>query len=152
MTIILLLCGGVKMNKNTFLFCNIMGKNTLFLMSHLNGDAAEIEDGMAVDLSARAEDNRITAPDLQEVEEEIGRLKNNKAAGADQLPSELLKYGGEALARALHWVIAKIWEEERVPEEWMEGIVCPAYKKGDKLDCCNYRAITLLNACLLYTS
>ena len=126
--------------------CEVIERWKQYFDEHLNGDAAESEDGMAVDLSARAEDNRITAPDLQEVEEEIGRLKNNKAAGADQLPSELLKYGGEALARALHWVIAKIWEEERVPEEWMEGIVCPVYKKGDKLDCCNYRAITLLNA------
>ncbi|XP_065091419.1 uncharacterized protein LOC135712357 [Ochlerotatus camptorhynchus] len=113
---------------------------------HLNGEAAENEGGTATDLGARAEDDRLPAPDLQEVEEEIGRLKDNKATGVDQLPSELLKYGGEALARALHWVIAKIWEEEILPEEWMEGVVCPIYKKGDKLDCCNYRAITLLSA------
>ena len=73
-------------------------------------------------------------------------MKNNKAAEGDQLPNELLKYGGETLVRALHWVITKIWEEEVLPEEWMEGIVCPIYKKGDKLDCGNYSAITLLSA------
>src|SRR5450759_1172306 len=77
--------------------CEVIERKKQYFDEHLNGDAAESEDGMAVDLSARAEDNGITAPDLQEVEEEIGRLKNNKEAGADLLPSELLKYGGEAL-------------------------------------------------------
>lgn len=51
-------------------------------------------------------------------------MKNNKTAGADQLSSEPLEYG-EALSRALHCVITKIWEVE-------------VYKKGDKLDYGNY--------------
>ncbi|XP_062709434.1 uncharacterized protein LOC134288470 [Aedes albopictus] len=101
---------------------------------HLNGDVASTEGGVVTDLGVCAQDERLPAPDLQEIEQEVGRLKNNKAAGADQLPSELLKYGGEALLRALHWVITKIWEEEVLPEELMEGIVCPIYKKGDNTD------------------
>ncbi|XP_055527060.1 uncharacterized protein LOC129719690 [Wyeomyia smithii] len=126
--------------------CEVIDRWKQYYDEHLNGDVEEDDDGVVVDLGVRADDDKIPAPDLQEVREEIDRLKNNKATGADQLPSELLKHGGESLAKALHWDIAKIWEEEVVPEEWMEGTVCPIYKKGDKLDCCNYRAITLLNA------
>ena len=126
--------------------CEVSDRWRQHFDKHQHGNEAEPGDGMVTDLAVPAPDDTFPAPDLQEVKAEIGRLKNNKAAGIDQLPAELLKHGGETLATALYWAITKIWEGEILPEEWMEGVVCPIYKKGDKLDCCNYRAITVLSA------
>ncbi len=58
--------------------CEVIERWRQHFDEHLNGDAVEREHGMATDLGARAEDIRIPAHDLLEVEEEIGRLKNIK--------------------------------------------------------------------------
>lgn len=89
--------------------------------------------------------NKEQSPTLDEVTKSISRLRNNKAAGLDGISAELIKNGGEALSKSLHKLIRKIWDQTRIPEEWYVGLITPIHKKGDKLDCDNYRGITLLN-------
>jgi len=54
----------------------------------------------------------------------IRKLKNNKAAGLDEIPDELLKRG-EPVAE----LFSHIWHAEEIPEEWREGIIVPLPKK-----------------------
>lgn len=83
-------------------------------------------------------------PTREEIAGQIRRLKNNKAPGEDEITAELLKYGGEELVKHVHALIALIWETEKMPSSWSMGTICPIFKKGDKLECRNYRGITLL--------
>lgn len=81
-----------------------------------------------------------------EIEQAIKELKRNKAPGIDNITAELIKAGGDTIVNALHVLLNKIYYSETVPEEWSRGIIIPIYKrKGDKMDCNNYRGITLLS-------
>ena len=112
---------------------------------HLNGARTEAraEDN---DYAGERNDEALPPPTMDEVEEAIKQLKNNKAAGIDGLAPELFKFGPGKLIRIVHRVVVWIWETEQLPDEWKDGVICPIYKKGDKLDCENYRAITITNA------
>jgi len=80
-----------------------------------------------------------------EVNQVIEKLKIHKAAGLDNMPAVLIKQGATELKTRIHKLIMKIREEETLPTEWTEGIICPIYKKENRKICSNYRPITLLN-------
>jgi sorting nexin-29 len=87
----------------------------------------------------------IVAPTLQETLGVIRNLKNNRAPWEDSIISELIKYEVRKLWKRIHQLIKTIWETEQMPQEWGTAIICPIYKQGDKLQCRNYRGISLLN-------
>jgi sorting nexin-29 len=82
---------------------------------------------------------------LIEVEIGIGNLKSYKSLGTDQIPVELIKAGGETLYSEIHKLICSICNKEELPQQWKESIIVPILKKGDKIDCNNYRGISLLS-------
>jgi len=86
----------------------------------------------------------VPEPSDFKVELAIGKLKNHKSPGIDQIPGELIKAGGRTICCAIHKLIIYIWNKEELPEEWKESIIVPIYTKGDKTDCNNYRDISLL--------
>jgi hypothetical protein len=109
---------------------------------HLNEGFESEQPTRPVDL--RDDDVDIDLPSREEKEEALKYLKNKKAAGADFIAAKLFKNGGSILVVVLE-VIQLAWTSETLPRSWVVGELCPQYKKGDKLDCKNYRRICLLN-------
>ena len=91
-------------------------------------------------------DDEVPQPSLDKITSAIKQLKSNKSAGSDGLAAELFKMEPERLTVEMHQLIVKVWEQEELPEEWKLGVIRPVYKKGDRLDGTNFRAITVLNA------
>eukprot|EP00435_Cladocopium_sp_Y103_P025210 s540_g6.t1 len=83
-------------------------------------------------------------PTLAEVRSQVHRLKRGKAPGPDQLPPDVLKAGGEPLAKHLTTLIAKTAAHAREPSAWRGGRLVPLHKgKLPKSDPQGYRSIFL---------
>ena len=77
-------------------------------------------------------------PSFDEVEKAIPSLKDNKAAGPDNIPAEFIKYGGCALHRRLHNFILDCWSAKSLPQQWKNAnIILEHEKKGDRAECGN---------------
>jgi len=87
-------------------------------------------------------------PMLDEVENAILRLKDNKAPGIDLIQAELIKKASPNFVEYMYQLITKIWTTETIPEDWSWSIVCPIHKKRDVTMCSNYGGINLL--CVAY--
>lgn len=81
-----------------------------------------------------------------EVLNALKKMKNGKATGPDLIPVEAWKALGEEGVEILWDLMEKIFEQEKIPEEWRESILIPIFKdKGDVQDCSNYRGIKLMS-------
>jgi len=84
-------------------------------------------------------------PDILDIEMTMQSMNNNKSPGIDNIPVELYKSGGGLLFNKIHSLIKRTWKEEKMPTGWKTNIIVPIYKsRGDKLQCKNYRGISLL--------
>ena len=79
----------------------------------------------------------------EEVEEAVGKLRNGKAAGQDEVVAELLKYGREVVIDWLAEVIQQVWQSGKIPQEWKDATLIPVHKKRTSNGCDNYRGISL---------
>jgi hypothetical protein len=72
------------------------------------------------------DDNENTAPSevptFEEIKISLKASRNNEAPGADNMPAELLKFGGDKVVRLIYKLIMDIWEKEQVPKERWKSI------------------------------
>ena len=87
----------------------------------------------------------IEPPSKAEIRNAIKRIKNNKAAGPDEIPGEALKGSLESSINILHSLFRRIWESEEFPQDWKEGHIIKLPKKGNLQECGNHRGIMLLS-------
>ena len=87
-------------------------------------------------------------PTYNEICTIIDKLKTSKAAGTDNIIGELIRHGGRNLRQKIHKLICDSWNSETPPAQWSEGIICPFYKKGDRVNCNDYGP--LLTYLLIY--
>lgn len=111
---------------------------------HITNDTTQ-QQNLTVGRQGELDDNEVTTPTLEELTIKIKSLKNNKCPGENELASELIKYGGETIQKQIYELVTDIWSKEKMPKSWTTAIIKPLFKKGDKTDCNNYRAIALLD-------
>lgn len=115
---------------------------------HSNGEIADNDAGEKYE--EEVFEVTLDKPRIEDIKEEIKKLRGNKATSKDHLPSTLFKHGINALAGGLHMVITKIWQEDVLPQEWIENEVRDRRicKKSDMSTsvCCKHSAAILLNA------
>ena len=83
-----------------------------------------------------------------ELERVIDEAKNNKAAGEDDIPYELIKNLGPKAKELLLHIYNRCWEGEGIPPKWRTAIIKPLLKDGkDPKQTASYRPISL-TSCL----
>ena len=81
----------------------------------------------------------------EEVEAAVKSLKKGKSAGVDNIPSELVQAGGEAMIDVLLIICNKIWQTGDWPVPWTQSLIITVPKKGSLQLCQNYCTISLIS-------
>ena len=81
----------------------------------------------------------------EDVESEIKTLKNNKASGPSRIPTKVFKTFANPLSKPLFGLINLSFSIRKFPYSLKTAKVIPVFNKGYKLDCNNYRPISLIS-------
>ena len=92
-----------------------------------------------------SEEDEIPPITQGEVRKAIEDLKIGKSPGLDNIYSEYIKAGGEPLINAFTYLFRQIQKTGTIPQKFKDALIVVIYKKNSKLECGNYRPISLLS-------
>ena len=72
-------------------------------------------------------------------------MKDNKAAGPDNVKAEALKWASRELQTEIQTHIQRALDKSDIPKEWCTASIWPIHKKGDSNLATNYRGIAVGN-------
>ena len=73
-------------------------------------------------------------PTLDEVVRAVKKLKNDRAAGCDDIPPELFKCALPHVSQALHSLFQRVWRSGCVPAEWKDGIIVSLVLRDQRMN------------------
>ena len=74
----------------------------------------------------------------------IKQLSTGKAPGADAIPAEVYKHGGDTLLRKLTDLYCRKRDEKVIPQQLKDTSIIRLYEKGNVQLCDNYRGTSIL--------
>jgi len=74
----------------------------------------------------------------------FGKLRDDKAPGADNILPRLLKSISSAVITPVTIIFKKSMESGDIPDDWLLANVSPIYKKGSRQLTENYRPVSLI--------
>ena len=88
----------------------------------------------------------VLSPNLPEdIKDLITSMETSKASGPNSIPTKILKLFKKEFSKPLSDIINLSFNQGVFPNLLKIANVIPIHKKGDKLDCNNYRPISLLS-------
>ena len=123
---------------------------------NLLNEPTEIIERWAQYVEELYDDNRDTPNDNMETQEVcmitelevktvIRKLTRNKATGADNIPAEFLQTLGEKGIQAITKLMNKIYNNGKIPEDFLQTIFITIPKIQHAQECANFRTISLIS-------
>ena len=75
----------------------------------------------------------------------LKNLKNSRSCSIDELDNFSVKLAADVIAEPVHHIVVLSILQQKFPTSWKYSKVIPLHKKNSKLECKNYRPVTILS-------